>query len=370
MEGPDGVNVLVLADPGIPTRRINSVKDDFEETLQELFSPPISVYTRTEMIRIDPHNSLDFKRAQEVTTEYEGVNVTLVLTEIPRHTEGKPLMAEIFPDSNLGVISCPTLGAWATKKRILKALVDCTIRLSPTNDRRDPAEYGLRWSQWGEHDKTGSLVLHAHTFTGGPRTVMGMTLANQPWRTVPHLSGALAAASATGAFGIFYNSIWEMAESLSIFRLLFIGVLAMTAMGLWLLLSNRLWDRPKHEKFSTVVLLYNLSTVLTLGLLMLFLYLSLMVLILLGGLAVIDPSFMSEILGSEAEFINYLEIAWLSAAMGTVAGALGSGFDSDETLKQLTHGQRERQRLYTESYTEDRDGSDETSHVRQLSRES
>lgn len=350
----DGVHVLVVADPGLPTRRVDSIRDEFEQTLHELFSPPIQVLTRTRLIRIDPQNSLDFADARQVAEDNERVDVTLLLTEIPRHTDGKPLIAEIFPDENVGVLSCPTFGAWATKKRILTTLVDAVIRLSPTTEARDPEVYGLRWNQWSEHEDTGSLALHAHTFTGGPRTVLGMTLGNEPWRIVPRLSSAMAAASATGAFGIFYHSIWEMAESLSTLRLLLIGFGAMTVMGVWLMIGNGLWDKPREEKFSRVVMLYNMSTALTLSLCMLMLYTSLVVLILVGGLVVIDPDFMTQTISGEAEFTSYLDIAWLSAAMGTVAGALGSSFDAEADLRKLTHGQRERQRQYTESYSQSR----------------
>lgn len=355
----EGVYVLVVTDPGLPTRLVESIKDEFERILQDLFSPPIQVMTRTRFVRIDPRNSLDFADARKVAEDDERVDVTLLLTEIPRHTEGKPLIAEIFPDENVGVLSCPTFGAWATRKRILTTLVDATIRLSPTSETRDPEVYGSRWSRWSEHPETGSLALHAHTFTGAPRTVLGMTRGNDPLRIIPRLSSAIAAASATGAFGIFYSSIWEMSDALSTLRLLSIGIMAMTAMGLWLMISNGLWDKPRHEKFSRVVMLYNMSTVLTLLTSMLLLYLSLVVLILLGGLVVIAPGFMSQLLGTDAQFSHYLGIAWLSAAMGTVAGALGSSFDSETDLRELTHGQRERQRRYTESYT-DNHSPDET----------
>ena len=50
--------------------------------------------------------------------------------------------------------------------------------------------------------------------------------------------------------------------------------------------------------------------------------------------------------------MRYLDIAWLSAAMGVVAGALGSSFDKDTNLRSLTHGQRERQRRFTEDEVE------------------
>lgn len=354
----EGISVLLVADPGLPTRRAQAVQEDLQRILGEVFSPPVQVYTATELVKIDPDNALDFSDARSIAEEYDRVDVTLLLTEIPRHTLGKPLMAEIYPDQNIGVLSCPTFGAWTTKKRILRTLVDSVIRLSPTTEYRDPERFGLRWASWSQDPDTGSWGLHADTFLGGPRTVLGMVRANDPWRAVPKLSSALAAASATGAFGIFYHSIWQMSDALSTPRLLFIGLLAMTSMGAWLMWGKGLWDRPRHERFMTVVLLYNMSTIFTLAISMLALYLCLVLLILVGSLIVIDPDFMSGVLGHEASFTNYLDIAWLSAAMGTVAGALGSSFDSSIDLRQLTHGQRERQRTYSESYAKDRgDGS-------------
>lgn len=311
----------------------------------------IEVSARTETIRIDPKNTLEYSDARSIAEDYEHVDVILLLTEVPRHSDGQPLMAEIFLERQLGVLSCPTFGAWATRRRMLRVLVDAVLRMAPGETVTTPRRFTLGWSRWSRSDS--SYALHAHTLTGGPRTVAGMTMANDPWRTVPKLSSAMAAASATGAFGIFYNSIWQMAEALSTQRLLFIGVTAMTAMGAWLIISNGLWDRPRRDSLSRVVLYYNLSTILTIAVCMLALYSVLVVLILLGALIVIEPGFMSDILGEEAHFTNYLDIAWLSAAMGTVAGALGSGFDSETDLRRITHGQRERQRRYTREENHD-----------------
>ena len=47
--------------------------------------------------------------------------------------------------------------------------------------------------------------------------------------------------------------------------------------------------------------------------------------------------------------------------MGVTAGALGSSFNSDSAVRRLTHGARERQRLYSrnEDYDEAADGTGE-----------
>lgn len=70
------------------------------------------------------------------------------------------------------------------------------------------------------------------------------------------------------------------------------------------------------------------------------LYVALVVTILIGALVVIDPDFLADLIGSEISFFNYLDIAWLSAAMGVVAGAVGSTFDSSMDIRRITNGQR------------------------------
>ncbi|MEE1650746.1 hypothetical protein V1260_08060 [Brachybacterium sp. J144] len=345
----DGVRVLLVSDPGLPTRRAQSLRDDLQKYLAEEFRPPVEVHTRTAMLRLRPDDSLDLDDAVQIAREFGHPDVVLLLTELPRLTDGRPLIAEIFPEENVAVISCPTLGAFATRRRILDTLMDCILRMTHPAGPRGPSRFGRSWRHWNDADDAGAhSTLHAGMALGGVRMVLGMVASNEPLKTAPRLSSALAAASATGAFGIFYSSIWAMSTFLSTPRLLSIGALGIGAMILWLILSNVLWDSPKRSSLARVVLLYNLSTVMTLLVCVAALYLALVLVILIGGLIVISPEYMTEIIGEEPTFATYLDIAWLSAAMGVVAGALGSSFDRETNLRSLTHGQRERQRRYTE----------------------
>lgn len=348
-----GVNVLIVADPGLPSRRMNAIGDRVERTLQDVLQPPIRLDMRTEQIPIRPDNTLDHRTAQRISQEYDKVDVVILLTEMPRHARGKPLVAEAIPGEKVAVISCPTIGITLTKRRILKVIVAACARVVRADDDERVRGFAHRWTRWVSEDDGARHCLYAHTVTGAPRTVLGMVMANDPWRTAPSLSSAMAAASAVGAFGIFYSSIWQMSDAQSTLRLIAIGALAIGLMVAWLILSNRLWDAPVRERLSTVVGLYNTSTVVTLLLCMTALYLALFLAILVGGLIVISPEFMATILDGEVTFRNYLDIAWLSAAMGVIAGGLGSSFDSRTDLRRLTHGQRERQRVITED-----DGAD------------
>ncbi|WP_319021129.1 hypothetical protein [Brevibacterium aurantiacum] len=340
------MHLLLIADPGPPSRRVAAIKDEFEELLRQSFSVDVHVDTCTETIRVQADHQLEMSTLDSIVDRYPSADLVIMFTDIPRHTQDKPLIAEVLPDRKVAVVSNPTLGALTTRRRLLKIFMSCTNQLLP--DGHTAPKHSLpRWGQWSSRADSGHRTLHAHTFTGGTRLVLGMTTANEPLRMARKLSRALAAASATGAFGIFYSSIWQMSHHLSTARLISIGLIAIAVMVGWLLTVNGLWDRPSRKRLVQVVFYYNLSTVLTLIICVGALYILLVAGILVGSLIVIDPDFMAQTIHRpEAKFTNYLDIAWLSAAMGVVAGALGSTFDSDVDVKNITHAQRLRSRVY------------------------
>lgn len=341
-------HIRLLADPGLPTRRVEAVKESFTERARRLIDGEVTVSAATRMLRIRPDSTLDIEAVRVMEEDHAEADAIIMLTEIPRHTTGHPLISEIFPAQRVAVVSCPTLGAWATKRRIQQVFTASLLRLLPPGSGPDPKAYDQRWSRWKATEHGEGMGLFAHTITGGPRTVVGMAMGNDPLRTIPKLSSALAAGAATGAFGIFYSSIWQMAHALSSTRLLLVGLAAVVTMIIWLIIREGLWDRPKNRSLATVVTLYNGSTVLTLLVCILMLYLLLVGVIFVVGLVIIDAEYLETVIGSEASLLNYLDIAWFSAGMGVFAGAIGSSFDSGADLRRLTHGQRERQREYTE----------------------
>ena len=335
--------MLVLSDPGQCTMRAQAVKERFEEELAGVFGSA-TVQVRPEFFGVSDTHTLDFTPIQTLRNDYERVDAVLILTEMPRLSQGRPEIAKIFPQEGAAALSHPTLGVLAGKKRLVNLFMSCVLRLVDGAPVQERERYELPWNRWTEPEDGNPGYLHSHPLTGMPRTVLGMVATNAPWRTVPQLSTAMAAAAAAGAFGIFYNSIWQMSAALPTPRLLLIGLLAITLMVLWLLLSNRLWERAGHTAAAEVFVYYNLSTLLPLFLCVLGLYLALFVVILAASLVVIDPDFMAEIMEEPVGFSNYVDIAWLSAAMGVVAGGLGTSFDESTDLRQLTQGRREMQR--------------------------
>ncbi|WP_279403471.1 hypothetical protein [Arthrobacter sp. JCM 19049] len=104
--------------------------------------------------------------------------------------------------------------------------------------------------------------------------------------------------------------------------------------------------------------LYNVATLVTVGLAAAAMYLVLYGVLLLGALAVIDIEFLSEQLGHEASLDEYLNLAWLAASLGTMGGAIGSSFDDEQAVRQATFSHREYERRNLQLEEEDEESGE------------
>jgi hypothetical protein len=179
---------------------------------------------------------------------------------------------------------------------------------------------------------------------GRLRLLAGMVRDNRPWRLVPHLSSATAAAAATGAYAIITSSFWPMSASLSPLRLLLINLVAILAMATWLIAYNHLWDRPDDADAQAKAVLYNAATAFTITIGVACMYVLLYLAGLCAALTLIDPDYFAATLHRPAVLPDYLKLVWLGSSIGIVAGALGSSLESEEAVHDATYGRRERQR--------------------------
>jgi hypothetical protein len=61
---------------------------------------------------------------------------------------------------------------------------------------------------------------------------------------------------------------------------------------------------------------------------------------LLGAALVIDSGVMAQALGHGAGIGDYAALAWMASSLGTVAGGLGAGLESDEAVREAAYGYR------------------------------
>jgi hypothetical protein len=351
----------VVADPGLPHALAALLAGDRLPTLLQRHVAPdrwqVEVESRT--LPLDENGTLPLLDLADQRPHDDSAGLVIYLTDLPRGSVVRPVLADISTRRQAALVSLPASGSLNMRRHLTQALLHVAYRLhhgTRTDQDRNGAAQGdsrLRRARaaWGRpvaelpSEQEGiDLCLVLTGWRGRGRLLCGMVRTNRPWRLVPHLASATAAAAATAAFGIFYSSIWKMADALSAARLTLITVLAIATMVGWLLFYNHLWDAPHGRRSPQDTVLYNASTLATLTLSVTCMYALLYVLTLLAALVVIDTGFLQSQLGHRAGFGDYATLAWLACSMGIVAGALGSSLDTETAVRQATYSRREQAR--------------------------
>lgn len=288
--------------------------------------------------------------AQELRHQL-GCDQVVYLTDLPRLIRGKALLADISVPQEAALISVPALGLAqyrSMRKTVLRVVAELSHgpELASKGQPRLIRRGVLRPVKQRPVDREGGETYSELTGARGyVRLLLGMVRANQPWTLVPALSSAMAAAIGTGAFGVFYSGIWALGNALSPWRLTAISIAAITIMSAWLIAYNGLWDHPEGIHARRKRWIYNTSTLLTVAMAVSLMYAALFMVILLGALTVIAGDYLqTQLQLSQVSFVNYVKLAWLASSMGTIAGALGSSWDSDRAVRQATYSRREYER--------------------------
>jgi hypothetical protein len=164
-----------------------------------------------------------------------------------------------------------------------------------------------------------------------------MVLANRPWRLVLGMRSALAAVLATSAYLVITSTIWSLASALSLVKLAVTMVAAVVMMVAWVIGAHHLWRRRDDLGEDGDILLWNASTVLTLLLGVLTMAAAVLVFNLVVTVFFLEPPVYASDAATSSGFVDHLRLAWLATAFATVAGAVGSGLDSDAAVEAATY---------------------------------
>jgi hypothetical protein len=136
-----------------------------------------------------------------------------------------------------------------------------------------------------------------------------------------------------------------LAHELGAWRMTIAMLLALTIMVAWLIIDHEMWERPRDPAERARAAQFNAATVVTLFIGVLFLYAGLLLVGLGAERIVLDPDVVAKQIGSEVTLAHRLSLVWLVATFATVAGAVGTGFESREAVRQAAYGHRQRERL-------------------------
>ena len=197
-----------------------------------------------------------------------------------------------------------------------------------------------------ESASQGDSSVSRSTSSNRGRLLLGMVIANRPWRLVPGLKSALVAALTTGIIATTNSTVWLLAGSLSTWRLTVATLVSIALVVGWLVVDGELWDHPEQDSAEARerARLYNTSTLVTLTVGVSICYLALYLLNLVWALFVLDPAVMGNYLRVTLGYGDLFVLAWFVASAATVGGALGSGFESDESIRAATYSKREEER--------------------------
>jgi hypothetical protein len=196
----------------------------------------------------------------------------------------------------------------------------------------------------GDHEAGVRVV--GSTVRGRVPLVAGMIRANRPWRLMLGLSSSLAAALATSAFGLTQDTVWQLADALSPWRLAVAALGSVAALVVWLIADHELWERRTGPaaRSGHPVGLYNAATVITVALGVVCLFGALLVLNFLAAEVFIVDEVLRDTLRLPVDVRDHALLAWITTSAAVVGGALGSGLESDEAVRKAAYGNREAER--------------------------
>ncbi|MEU5633143.1 hypothetical protein [Streptomyces rishiriensis] len=288
----------------------------------------------------------------------EGWDIVVALTDLPLHSQGLKLVVDLSHEHGLALLSLPTLGGLRLQTRARRAVEETVLSLAgrraagaegpPRRPSRAPFVSRLAPVHPGRigEEETADVRYVVSGPRGYLRVLVGMVRANRPWRLVPGLSKALAAALATGAVATVNSTIWNLAESLSVPRLVIATVGSVVLMIGWLIVDAQLWHRTaeRSPEARQRARLYNASTIVTVGIGVLVCYAGLIVINLAWALFILNGQVFASTTGTPLRAAEYWTLSWFVASVATVGGALGSGLESDEAIRAAAYSKREQER--------------------------
>ncbi|HWA54968.1 MAG TPA: hypothetical protein VG816_12440 [Solirubrobacterales bacterium] len=276
-------------------------------------------------------------------------DLAVAITELPLRLAHRTLLSHASRTHGVALVSLPALGVLRRRRRLYDVAADAvgTLVGDPEAGRAaGPPGAGLgvrrRLAELAGDvdDDDGGVAYVARVISGNLRLLVGMVGANHPWRLVGRLWRVMLAAVAAVAFVMIQIEVWEIAGTVGPLRLTIAGLASIAAASVTLIAGHRLWERVPAPRVREQVTLFNLATTATVVFGVTVLYLSVFLASLLGALLLIDSSLLSETLGRDTDAWDYVRLAWLSSALGTVGGALGATLETDEAVREAAYAHR------------------------------
>lgn len=256
-----------------------------------------------------------------------GWDVAVALTDLPIREEGVTIVAEGCSGERTAVLSVPALGVVRVDRRVQEIVASLFRQM---NDRE--ADEAL---------SSVDIQINAPKVVGTLGLLAGMVYANRPWSLFPSFKTTVATAFATGGYGLIFTTLWEIGNIYGYARLVTLMVVAMTILVSWIIISHNLWETSTRNVSQYQRSLYNATTFATIATGVVFAYVIIFLLLSLAAIIYIPSSMLESSIDSPVTPMSYVRIAWVTASVATIAGAIGAGLEDSEAVRNATFGWRQ-----------------------------
>lgn len=352
------VVVGLVADPGLPTRIVRRLADKLPTLLATRIDASVAWQARVASHTLPLDEDDVFILSNQLTSmkSREGWDIAIYVTDLPRFASNRVVVTDVDTENGLAIVSLPALGLGLSRRTsiVLLHILGKIYAADATPDAgRGRRLKGMMTPVGATLTARAGIDSYAALKEpqGSLRLLIGMVLSNRHWRLVADLSSMMAAAAATGAFGIFYASIAHLSDQMGETRLGLTTLAVILTITLWLPLHHRLWETPGgHRRRS---LIYNGSSLASIAIGVVCMYAVLLAVLIAAAWLVIPPEYLNNQLGHMGSFADYFDLSWLAASMGMAAGAIGSSFDSGNKIRNALYSSREANRRQHPDNTND-----------------
>ncbi|OFT88850.1 hypothetical protein HMPREF3098_07300 [Corynebacterium sp. HMSC28B08] len=305
-------------------------------------SAPVRIDLRVGTLPMDSAGNVRLAHSASGIMNDRGWDRMVYVTDLPLTTR-RPVISQSVENGRATMLCLPAFGLLRARDALRQELTRLVKGL--------PAGAGVPETQVADIEGGDSSAQTTRVLEGRGRVLrlwLGMIRCNRPDKLIRVLSGCLATGVATGAFSIFYGSVWAMSSLIAVWRLSLITFVAIAALTFWLIFHNGLWNKWRGKDMDSLTRwrsrIDNLATVGTVGLAAAGIYVLIFLTLLLFAATVVPIPYFAQQISSKVSILDYLTLAWFTASLGTMAGALGSGFDSDDAIREATYNRREHRR--------------------------
>jgi hypothetical protein len=338
----------VLAAPGLPQDLATEIEERLVDALRERH-PGADWRVEVTDEGADATSVRELKETAREQMREHGWEMAVVLTDLPLLSGRHPVTAQASAQYRVAVVSVPALGAVNLEQRVVDAVVNAVEGILGERVGRRGGRRGRRARMAARLRELSSPLGAARVrdegtirFTtavvrGNLRLLAGMVRANNPSLVVVRLSRALAAAGGTAAYALTSASIWQLADGASWVRLAAISLATSAATVATLIVAHHLWEESDEAEDREQVMLFNLATFATVLIGVVTLYLALVLIAFGCSYALIADKPFAQQLGHPAGLGDHLQLAFLTSAIATLAGALGSLTESDFAVREAMY---------------------------------